>query len=171
MQNLQKQKKSRTGLAKNFFNVIKKYAVFKGRASRYEFWGFMFVYFVVGALMLLLQEYLSIPFLGLYLFVFLLPMWAVHVRRFHDINKSGWWMMIPLGIVLCMLAVIVSILLMHQEVLISGIILFFFLIAHPIIQITYTICTILQLIIQIIFLYWLCKKGDEGDNKYGAAPQ
>ena len=48
---------------------------------------------------------------------------ALSVRRLHDIDRSGWWVMIPLTII--------------------GI---------------------------FVLIYWFCKRGDEGENRFGADP-
>ena len=74
-----------------------KYATFKGRASRSEFWWFILLYFVsthgLGVLTELLVYYgLVIPaFYGLIGLVLLIPLLAVSARRLHDIGRSGWW--------------------------------------------------------------------------------
>jgi uncharacterized membrane protein YhaH (DUF805 family) len=65
------------------------YANFSGRARRSEYWWFIgFVYLSLICLSL-------IPILGalFYLAVFL-PFLAVTVRRLHDTNRSGWWLLI-----------------------------------------------------------------------------
>jgi uncharacterized membrane protein YhaH (DUF805 family) len=77
-----------------YIEVIKKYAVFTGRARRKEYWMF-FLFNIIIALILdiLLQTttntvfyYISIIYsLGLFL-----PGLGVSIRRLHDIGKSGW---------------------------------------------------------------------------------
>ncbi len=64
-----------------------KFADYSGRARRQEYW--MFVLF--NCLICL------IPILGwIYALAVLIPSLAVEVRRLHDINRSGWWMLISL---------------------------------------------------------------------------
>jgi uncharacterized membrane protein YhaH (DUF805 family) len=129
-----------------FFIVLRKYAVFTGRARRKEFWMFtlFFVLFSLG--FALVDKVLGTTFglekgiwsdelislftgwgwfesvFSLALFV---PSLAVTFRRLHDIGKSGWW------------------------------ILLFFI---PIIG-------------WIILLVWHCTDSDEGENKYGPNPK
>jgi uncharacterized membrane protein YhaH (DUF805 family) len=68
-----------------------KFVEFKGRAVRSEYWYFHLAYFV-AAISLLAAGLESIStFLS---FVLLLPSIAVSVRRLHDIDKSGWWLLI-----------------------------------------------------------------------------
>lgn len=58
------------------------YADASGRASRREFWSFFF-YMVL----------LPVPFIGL---ICLIPWICVYIRRMHDINRSGWWILCPI---------------------------------------------------------------------------
>ena len=63
----------------------KKFATFSGRATRREF--FSFVSFGIGNPFFILSLYIIIGFI---------PFLAVSVRRLHDINRSGWWVLIPI---------------------------------------------------------------------------
>jgi uncharacterized membrane protein YhaH (DUF805 family) len=79
-----------------YLAVLKKYAVFSGRARRKEYWMFflfnIIIAFVLGFIEGLLggQGILG----GLYTLAVLIPGIAVSVRRLHDIDKSGWWLFI-----------------------------------------------------------------------------
>lgn len=81
-----------------YLDVLKKYAVFSGRARRKEYW--MYVLFNVGILVVLsiLDAVLSTaPILvGIYSLGVFLPGLAVTVRRLHDLGKSGAWFLIVL---------------------------------------------------------------------------
>lgn len=92
-----------------YFKVLKKYAVFKGRACRREYWMFMLVNFVIylvigiieGVVDSIVEIDISIISL-LYSFAILIPSIAVLVRRLHDTNHSGWWyfiIFVPFGII------------------------------------------------------------------------
>ncbi len=81
---------------------------FKGRARRQEFWSFQFFYAVLGVSMLAFGHFLD---LGHTLFIvssifMLLPALAVSVRRLHDINRSGWLLLINLVPIVGVLIVI-----------------------------------------------------------------
>jgi len=93
----------------HYINVLKKYATFSGRATRSEYWYFVLIYsitytilmgidFAIGTFSKQLMENGS--FLGFlstaYSLVLFLPSLAVTVRRLHDINKSGWWVLLIL---------------------------------------------------------------------------
>ena len=81
--------------------VLKKYVEFSGRARRKEFW--MFTLFN-GIVMIILQSLAKIGSIGIvffilyvvYLLAVLLPSLGVSVRRLHDIDRSGWWLLIAL---------------------------------------------------------------------------
>lgn len=77
---------------------MKKYAVFEGRASRREFWMFTLVNVVVAFLIGFVSGLLGLPkIIGtLYMLAILLPSLAVTVRRLHDMDKSGWWVLLAL---------------------------------------------------------------------------
>ena len=67
-----------------------KYADFKDRAARPEFWWFALFQFLVVAILGMVSETLS----GLVSLGLLLPALAVGARRLHDIGKSGWLMLL-----------------------------------------------------------------------------
>lgn len=95
-----------------YFAVIKKYAVFSGRARRKEYWTFFFINMaaVLGLTVLDISAGLFSKELGLGLFggvytlLLLLPALGVCVRRLHDTARSGWWLLLAfvplLGLVL-----------------------------------------------------------------------
>ncbi len=74
-----------------------KYLQFDGRASRSEFWWFFLFTFCVfqGAVVVDVMTGLPIFYLTA-VTVLTLPSIAVCVRRFHDIDRSGWWIFIVL---------------------------------------------------------------------------
>ena len=85
-----------------FIKCLKQYADFKGRARRKEFWffqlfcflfgiGLLAVLFLVGMKPEAAEGVLNV--LGIAL---LLPSLAVMVRRLHDTDRSGWWLLLYL---------------------------------------------------------------------------
>jgi uncharacterized membrane protein YhaH (DUF805 family) len=80
---------------------LKKYADFTGRAPRAEFWWFYLATLVAYLVAMIVDSLVGIELLGPYgLFTLLiavaliLPGLAATVRRLHDTNRSGWWVLI-----------------------------------------------------------------------------
>ena len=126
-----------------FIKCMKNYTLFKGRASRTEFWYFMLYWSIFYIIIIAIDKALggnfinikTLPFsefiplaklveeVGILTLIYrpltIVPSLAVISRRLHDINKSGWW---------CLTCV------------------------TPLI---------------IILIIFLCKKSDEKENRYG----
>src|SRR3712207_18440 len=88
---------------------FRNYAVFEGRARRSEYWWFfLFNVLMQGATGLVDAALFGDDSVGLvnglYSLAVLLPGLAVAVRRLHDVDRSGWWLLISfipvIGIVL-----------------------------------------------------------------------
>ena len=90
-----------------YLEVIKKGAIFGGRARRAEYWYFQLVNFMILVVLLLpigqtgsaestpiqlVFESIAV----LYMIAVFLPMLAVSVRRLHDTNRTGLWVLIGL---------------------------------------------------------------------------
>ena len=89
-----------------YVEVLKKYAVFEGRAGRQEFWMFVLFNLIISLALGIADAILgtrigtgssSTGVLGgLYSLAVLIPSLAVTVRRLHDTGRSGWWWFIGL---------------------------------------------------------------------------
>lgn len=87
---------------------LKNYTNFSGRANRQEYWMFVLFNFIFAALALILDNVLgtALSFTGnvlhygwfymLYILATFIPGIAVFVRRMHDIDKSGWMILLSL---------------------------------------------------------------------------
>ena len=77
-----------------FIRFWKKYATFKGRASRSEFWWFMLadviITFMLSAIANAVDQLSFLP--ALWALATFVPSIALATRRLHDTNKSGWWL-------------------------------------------------------------------------------
>lgn len=83
-----------------YTDVLKKYAVFTGRATRKEYWMFFLINLVISIVLGLIERNVlgmqSAPISSLYSLAVLLPSIGVGIRRLHDTNRSGWWLLIAL---------------------------------------------------------------------------
>lgn len=84
--------------------VMEKYADFTGRAPRAEYWWYVLA-IVIGAIVLsIIESILGLknmvatygPLSLLFMLGTLVPSLAVGVRRLHDTNRSGWWILLPI---------------------------------------------------------------------------
>ena len=72
---------------------IKKYFVFEGRASRSEYWWFQLIVSPSYFISTVFENDISYIFLGITLFT-LIPAISAGVRRLHDTNRSGFFLLI-----------------------------------------------------------------------------
>lgn len=79
-----------------YLDVLKKYAVFSGRARRKEYWMFILFNLIVSIVLAVADLSLGSPLVLYYIYslAVLLPSLAVSVRRLHDTDRSGWWMLL-----------------------------------------------------------------------------
>jgi uncharacterized membrane protein YhaH (DUF805 family) len=112
-----------------FITIIeKKYAKFRGRATRKEFWNFLLLVILFDLMILGIGEEIKtnliisqnswtfITAMEILLGLFtLLPLIAIGTRRLHDIGKSGWWSLILLIPFLGVLILLVLLLLPSED--------------------------------------------------------
>lgn len=73
------------------------YVNFSGRSNRGEYWWAFLAIFLISLGLSILDMALGIGLLGgLFSLATLLPGLAIGARRLHDIDKSGWWLLIGL---------------------------------------------------------------------------
>ena len=97
-----------------YLEVLKKYAVFDGRARRKEYWFFILFNILISMALGFIDQWTDnivhetdlgslsggnyIGFLGvlsgIYSLGVMIPAMAVSVRRLHDTDRSGWWLLI-----------------------------------------------------------------------------
>ena len=82
--------------------ITKNYVNFSGRARRKEYWMFTLFNIIACFVVMLLDSFLELNniLILIYVLAILLPSYAVTVRRLHDTDKSGWWlllMFVPFG--------------------------------------------------------------------------
>ncbi|MES2315444.1 MAG: DUF805 domain-containing protein [Patescibacteria group bacterium] len=139
--------------------VLKKYAVFRGRASRREYW--MFILFniiatIIAAIVDVVLGTHKVSTSGgssgglvqsLYSLAVFIPSIAVGVRRLHDTSRSGWWMLLPF-------AGVIFLLVMFYNIALGAI-----------------VAIIAMLVGVIVTLVFYCLDSTPGDNKYGPNPK
>jgi uncharacterized membrane protein YhaH (DUF805 family) len=87
-----------------YFEVLRKYAVFGGRARRKEYWLFALPSAIITVLLLAVDSrmgtFSSVTGLGLLSGIYtvgtFIPALAVSVRRLHDTGRGGLWVLIGL---------------------------------------------------------------------------
>lgn len=141
-------------LFQSAFATLKKYADFKGRASRAEFWYFFFFVIIVQVaasfLGLVLGGLGSMAFSSLVLLLLFVPQLAVAVRRLHDVSRSGKELAVPLVMLFALPLV----------VMFGGIL-------SKIVALGYV--GVLMLVFANLLVLFL-KKGSRVPNRYGASP-
>lgn len=84
--------------------VLQNYANFNGRARRREYWMFTLLSTIISIVIGIVDRTTGLTFgaaqtgiLGaIYSLAILIPSFAVAIRRMHDIDKSGWFILIPI---------------------------------------------------------------------------
>ncbi|MCL2673360.1 MAG: DUF805 domain-containing protein [Alphaproteobacteria bacterium] len=158
---------SQTNIFKAYVDCLKKYCIFRGRASRYEYWSFTFVY------ILILWAFNFIPGGELVVLIYvlgtLLPSIAVAVRRFHDRGKSGWLyaalfasILSPLFITMAILGLLYFSSGSSADLTGTGSVL---------VLIAYILTIILAIGAMIYSFIIVCGRGQPEANKYGQAPE
>ncbi|MGE3276490.1 MAG: DUF805 domain-containing protein [Vicinamibacterales bacterium] len=86
-----------------YLQALGKYAVFTGRARRKEYWMFVLFNILIVFALGLLEGILGIAaetgesvLVTVYELGILVPAVAVGVRRMHDTDHSGWWLLVPI---------------------------------------------------------------------------
>lgn len=74
---------------------LKKFAVFSGRAPRAEYWWFYLLTLAISFLSEVIDKATDTSVAGIVLNLGVIIPWiAVSVRRLHDIDRTGWWMLL-----------------------------------------------------------------------------
>lgn len=136
---------------------LKNYLNFNGRAGRAEFW--WPVYFFTFIYASLINALNIIPFLGtaisiIVMLAVILPNIALAVRRMHDINKSGFYVLIPYaGLAICVISYISAF-------------------SNPYFGAGFKILfgTLIAIASIIYFVVLALRKGDQTENRFGAVP-
>lgn len=88
----------------SYLKCLSKYAVFKGRAPRREFWGFSIINIIILLIILILHASFQTGTLHtvltylviIYAALTIVPSLAVMSRRWHDLGRTGLWVLLNL---------------------------------------------------------------------------
>lgn len=124
--------------------VYNKYVQFSGRAPRSEFWWYMLFYVGLGFVLDLFSEVAG----NIWTLVNFLPSIAVAARRLHDIDKSGWYQILPL----------------------AGLPILFIGFGADFNTALIVIGGLITLGLYILLIVWWATAGTQGPNQYGEDP-
>ena len=115
---------------------LKKYSQFSGRSRRKEFWSFILLCIVVSIVANVVDGMLGMstliggiygPLMLLAALALVIPQWAVGIRRLHDTNRSGWWMLLGLlPLVTALLGIMTGLWILNLLNLAALVLLYFF---------------------------------------------
>jgi len=145
---------------------IQKYADFSGRAPRAEYWWFVLAMVILFVLLTIVESIVGLnkmvfgvygPLTTLLWLGVLVPSLSVGVRRLHDTNRSGWWLllMVPYAIAGVMMVRSMSASAATGTVPGFG--------AAGLVGLVGFVCV-------IVLLVFYCLAGTLGDNRYGPDP-
>ena len=145
---------------------IQKYADFTGRAPRAEYWWFVLAMVIIFVALTIVESILGLnrmvlgvygPLTTLLWLAVLVPSLSVGVRRLHDTNRSGWWLllMVPYAIAGVLMVRSMSAAAAAGTVPGFG--------AAGILMLIGFVCV-------IVLLVFYCLAGTPGDNRYGPNP-
>jgi len=162
------------------FMPLRRYADFSGRSRRMEFWMWQLlqfiVYFVVvvlamvfgGGMMMMAGDPSALAAAGgamliimllylVYALAVFIPSLAVAVRRLHDTNRTGWWILAPVAPYL--VAILAGMMAVSSPDMagIAGILALISMLAA------------LALAVTLLVFYFL--EGTKGPNRYGPDPK
>ena len=157
---------------------LKRYAEFSGRSRRMEFWMFQLGIWLMW--IVLWVATMAVGFgaasaardpasgmvglfasLGIFMLVYavlglglLIPSIAVAVRRLHDTDRSGWWLLLPLAPYV--LAIVIAVMGAASQ-------------SSALIGVAFVV-NLLVLVAAVVLLVFYCLPGTPGPNKYGPDP-
>jgi uncharacterized membrane protein YhaH (DUF805 family) len=135
---------------------LKRYAEFSGRSRRKEYWMYLLGLIIVAILLGVIEGAAGLtqmigpygPLSALLILGTFVPSLAVGVRRLHDTDRTGWWILLPLVPEILAIAM-----LMTGNLAAAGML------------------GIAAGILAIVLLVFMVLDGTKGPNKYGPDPK
>ena len=88
---------------KEFLTVLRRWRDFSGRSARREYWMYTLVLIIISFVLGILDGIISgesaLTFGNVFWLVTLVPGASVSIRRLHDIDKSGWWLLLTFTVI------------------------------------------------------------------------
>ena len=157
---------------RHYLNAMRRYFDFSGRSSRAEFWFFVLFVFILS----IVANVLDVLLLGSYGYgaavlsslvslIHFIPSLSVSVRRLHDIDRTGWWIMLAfLPVVALIVAMGGSAMMMFGGGEIDG------MSGFAAMGTGLMLTALISLIVLIVLLVFYCTPGTPGPNRYGPPP-
>ena len=145
---------------------FRKYFVFSSRASRSEYWWWT-LFVMLGAAVTTALDVMIFGFDesgrefatagvvdGIFSIATIVPHLAVSVRRLHDANWSGWWVLALLILSLAFIPLVFVDAVGDPDVLL----------------VLLLVCALVWTVLVLTLLVRMCMRGDEGTNRFGPNP-
>lgn len=135
---------------------LKRYAEFSGRSRRKEYWMYVLFIILVSVVLSVVENVVGLaqtvgpygPLTALFALATFVPSLAAGVRRLHDTDRSGWWLLIGIAPYLLALALLMT----------GSLSLF-------------TVLSVVALIGAVALLVFLVLDGTKGPNRFGPDPK
>jgi len=81
-----------------YVKALQNYAGFSGRSNKCEYWYFLLFNIIISFAVSFIGSLVGMGDLldNIYSLAVFIPSIAVSIRRMHDVNKSGWYLLIPI---------------------------------------------------------------------------
>jgi uncharacterized membrane protein YhaH (DUF805 family) len=137
---------------------LERYADFRGRASRAEYWWFYLATIIVGLVAEVADGTVGSDEFGwiggIVNLALIVPTIAVTVRRLHDTDRSGWWLVLGLVAIIGLVTIAVAGS-FREEAGISPLMI---------------VAGLATIVVAITLFVFMVLPGNEGPNRYGDDP-
>lgn len=152
----------------HYVTAMRRYFDFSGRSSRPEFWYYILFYIIIYVVAAILDGLLSTGMgnfgilTSIVALIHLIPSISVSVRRLHDIDRTGWWVLLGLlPLIVMFIAAGGSMAMMFgggetaesAGIMAMGASIF--------------AAAVVSLIVFIVLLIFYCTRGTPGPNRFG----
>jgi uncharacterized membrane protein YhaH (DUF805 family) len=151
-----------------YLNAMRRYFEFAGRSSRYEFWFFILFMIIISIVASLIDALLfggadgGVGLLSpLVSLVHFIPGLSVSVRRLHDIDRTGWWVLlafVPLVVMMVLFAGSMAMMVGDPTAGMAGM------------GMSMVLVGVVYLAVLIVLIVFYCTRGTPGPNRFGPEP-